>query len=267
MLIEQTNHSDLQGIIDCLKADLPNCLYLYIDLTVYGMDNPNMKVWTGIQAGKIDLVIMKYHDSFQIYKKSDIWDQEQDEILDLVQKFSPERISGNEPSVRHLETALSDTYQAVYGAILRGNQNLPGNPPEKRRCEWAEISDIREIVELMMDETDFGKTYQNQELMAQLEERYRTGMGRSMIIRDKDRIVGHIATFAEAADLAIVGGSVMRKEYRKTDLYDVLCKEFYSLLLKEERKDIYFFLTNKRHIALYSRLFQKETTYGKLIKK
>lgn len=264
MLTELSDNRELQETLSCLKQDVQNCLYIYIDLARYGLDNPNMKIWIDKVDQSINLVVMKYHDGFQIYGRHDAWEQE--ELLALIREYEPERISGNEPVIRGLEERLSQTYQATYGAILKRSKNIPFDTVQARRCELAGPDDMPEIADLMLTEEEFGQAYEKEELVEQLKERQKTGMGRSLIIRDKGRIVGHVATFAEAEDVAVMSGSVIQKEYRSTGYYDILCSEFYSMLLNEEKKDLYFFLTNKRHITLYSRLFQKETTYGKLIK-
>ena len=152
MLTELSDNRELQETLSCLKQDVQNCLYIYIDLTRYGLDNPNMKIWIDKVDQSINLVVMKYHDGFQIYGRHDAWDQK--DLLALIREYEPERISGNEPVIRGLEERLSQTYQATYGAILKRSKNLPFDTVQVRRCELAGPDDIPEIADLMLTEEE-----------------------------------------------------------------------------------------------------------------
>jgi hypothetical protein len=264
MIIQSTTTAELKEILDYLKKDIQNCLYIYIDLVQYGITNPNMKVWTSREEGTIDLVVMKYHNGFQIYSKET--DRDVNDILELVKEYNPERISGNEAIIKQLEPLCKNNYKGSYGVVFhRTKEQLYGWPTEKQ-CAFANVSDIPEIADLLLAEKEFGDYYTKDELVKQLEDRYHTKMGRSMVIRESGKIVGHMATFAETHDIAIVSGTVMDKNYRNTDHFNTLNNEFHDQICRIEQKDVYFFSTSKRHIAFFNRYFEICATYGKLVK-
>lgn len=264
MMIQLTTTAELKGLLDYLQKDIQNCLYIYIDLSQYGIANPNMKVWISREKGTINSVIMKYHDGFQIYSKEAAGNAK--DILELIQEYQPERISGNEHIIRQLERLCKDDYKGTYGVVFhRTKEQLYGWPIE-RQCDFADLSDIPEIVDLLLGEKEFGDYYTKEEMVKQLEDRYRTKMGRSMVIRESGKIVGHMATFAETDDIAIVSGTVMDKHYRNTDHFNTLNNEFHDQICRIEQKDVYFFSTSKRHIAFFSKYFEICATYGKLVK-
>lgn len=264
MITQLIARTEMEEVLSYLKRDIQNCLYIYIDLERYGIDNPNMKVWVSREKKTINSVVMKYHDGFQVYSKET--DSDVDNILELIHEYHPERISGNESIIRQLEHLCKNDYKASYGAVFyRTKEQLYAWPVEKR-CAFADLSDIPEIVDLLLAEKEFGDYYTKEELIRQLEDRYRTKMGRSMIIRESGKIVGHVATFAETEDIAIVSGSVMDKEYRKTDYFYTLSNEFYDQICRVEQKDAYFFSTSRRHIAFFSKYFAMCASYGKLVR-
>lgn len=259
-----TSKSELEEILDYLKEDVPNCLYIYLDLAKYGLENPNIKAWVDRDGKTIETVVMKYHDGFQIYSRETCGNM--DQILELIQAYQPERISGNEQIVRRLETVYADEYESSYGVIFYREKGHPCEMPARKQCTFAGLADIPEIVDLLLTEKEFGDYYTRTELIDQLEDRYHTKMGRSMVIRDDGKIVGHVATFAESEDIAIVSGSVIHKDYRNTDCFNILNNEFYDQLCRIEQKDTYFFATGKRLITFFKKCLDVCGTYGKLAK-
>ncbi len=264
MITRLTAKSEVENVLSYLKKDIQNCLYIYIDLVRYGITNPNMMVWTSGEQGAINSVIMKYHDGFQIYSQEP--EPDINDILELIQEYQPERISGNEPIIQKLEPLCKVRYKSSYGVIFRRTKEQLYAMPSERKCEFADFADIPEIVELLLSEKEFGDYYTKKELVKQLEDRYQTKMGRSMVIRESGKIVGHVATFAETDDIAIASGSVIDKEYRKTDYFYTLSNEFYDQICRVEQKAAYFFSTSRRHITLFRKLFVVCTSYGKLVK-
>ncbi len=267
MLNKITKENEIQRVLEYIEEDIANCLYIYIDLKRYGLNNKNVRVWVDRDGQAICLVIMKYHDGFQIYSRSrqDAWDRKG--LIALIQRYKPERISGNESVIRVLESIFFHEYQSVYGVIFKvGNEQVP-EIPEEKFPETANHADIPEIAELLLTEREFQEQYTKEELVNQLEERYETKMGRSMIIRDRGKIVGHIGTFAETEDVAIISGSVTAREYRNTDYYAILSGGLSDILCNVEKKNAYFFITNKRFIRLLQKANEICGKYGKLIKK
>lgn len=265
MMHEVTKDKEIKGILAYIKEDMANCLYIYIDLKQYGLDNENMKVWADKDGEIIRLVIMKYHDGFQLYSRQDNWDQKG--LVALIQQYKPERISGNEKVIRALEPLFSDSYQSTYGIILKERHKKNSEISEEMSPEIANHADIPEIAELLLTEREFQEQYTKEELINQLEERYETKMGRSMIIRDGGKIVGHIGTFAETEDVAIISGAVVAKEYRNTDYYATLSYGLSDVLCNREKKHTYFFITNKRLIRLSQKVNEICGKYGKLTKR
>lgn len=262
--IVDENSQTFQQILAHLRRNVEQCLYIYIDLVKYGLRNPSMKLWAGSDDGDIQMVVMKYHDSFQIFAGAGRW-QEQD-VAALISRYQPGRISGSEDVIRRLEDMVAADYDSVYGKIFCGRESRLLKT-EARRCETAGPADIPEIVALLRTDREFREQYTDEELQKQMEERYRTGMGRSFILRQEGRIIGHIGTFAEVEDIAILSGTVVHKDFRHTDAFASLSEEVFQILCREEGKRVYYFITNRRMLSLYSRINPPCASYGKLMKR
>lgn len=265
-LKEITTESEVENLLSTLKTDIKNCIYIYIDLKKYGLNNPNMKVWWKKNHDGLIMTVMKYHNSFQIYSNQVFC--EVDELIGLIQKYSPERISGNEQIIKQLEPLLMGEYESEYGVIFC-HEKTPVDEKIAENdigCILAQIDDIPEIVELLLTEEPFKSQYSKEELTAQMTERYQTGMGRSMIIKNGDVIVAHTGSFAETNELAMLSGAVIREEYRDTNYYRGLNDVFLDLICRQEQKDAYYSSVNKRHIKYFTKVDGSGTTYGKLVK-
>lgn len=268
MLKELKEEKALGYLLQYLKNDIANCLYLYIDLWRYGLKNKNIRVWIEEMDGYLNMVIMKYHDSFQIYtpKAELIDDKELVELIELLKTHMVSRISGQKDLIRKIEPFLSNEYTASYGVIFCKKKGSAVVPHLPFRTEFAQKEDLPEIVDLLMSSTEFSAYYSKNELLAQMKERFFTKMGRSMIIRDGKKITGHIATFAEAEGLAVMSGSLVRKEYRNTAHFEILSENFDYILCNVEQRDVYAFVTDKRQIRLAMKLKTPCAAYGKLSK-
>ena len=68
-MIRKCNLKDIDEIFDYIGNDYQNCLYTYIDLVEYGLNNENFNVWIQTKNEEICCVISEYYGGFQIYSK------------------------------------------------------------------------------------------------------------------------------------------------------------------------------------------------------
>lgn len=265
--LHKAQEQDLNNILTFVEKNIGSCPYIYIDISVYGLSNPNMDVWWAEYHDELAIIVMKYYDSFQIYAPENHWNR--NEILDLIRQYSPQRITANDTVAKILEPMLKGEYACTYGAIFV--QPLIEMEPKKEKylygCEAADVKDIPEIVQLLLQEPAFGSQYTETELTGQLIERYVTKMGRSMIIRREGKIVAHMGTFAETEKVAISSGAVILKEYRQLDFFTNLSRALFETICSIGGTNIYYFVTQKRHIKMYQHYGQQCAEYGKFNRK
>lgn len=51
-MIRKCNLEDINEIYDYIGNDYQNCLYTYIDLVKYGLNNENFNVWIQLKNGR-----------------------------------------------------------------------------------------------------------------------------------------------------------------------------------------------------------------------
>lgn len=254
---------DFDDIVSFLSADIGNCVYIYIDILKYGLgtDSP-IDVW--FDGFPTHAVIMKYHDSFQMY--GTILDSEKAEISKLLLKYKPRMLYGEKSIIQEAQKLLQTDYSCdmTYGAVYEFLSY--------RKCSFDEIeplsvSDMREVAGLMRMDAGFGLNYTVDDLEKQLVERIETKMGRNYGIRKDGKLVGHIATFAEFNGIAVTSGLIVHPNYRNKPYGAVLENFLISVLLQENFK-IYTFVHDPLRIKLLKAMKQNCIgEYAKLVVK
>lgn len=252
---------DRERILRYLQDHLADCLYLYIDILNYGIAAENMQVWMEEDGGEITLIVMKYHDSFQVY--SHRADADLTAVSELLQIYPVAMISSTRAIIEKLEMQCK-TYTAAYGEVfvMTKHRKFQGETKVLR----ASVEEAEEIARLICSDEEIGGHYSIEDLKAQLAERIATGTGRSYIICDQGQIAAHSATYAEAEGIAVVGGTMIRKEYRKTDYY-MLLSNYMLQELAAEGKKAYTFAASEKMICYHRMLHHKCGEYGKLEKR
>lgn len=259
---------DRGAILDYLKKAVAECIYMYIDILNYGVASENMAVWLQEQGGQIELVVMKYFDSFQVYSHRRGIDVEP--VMALLQEYPVTMVSARRDIIEQLEGVCSG-YHAVYGAVFdvsylrRTFWAMGGTKPCALKVTEATEDDAAEIAELLCSDDTFRFNYKEEDLTRQLAERIRTHTGRSVIIRMDGRIVAHDATFAEAEGVAVVSGLVIRPEYRRLGCYEALVSYLGDQLMKEG-KIPYAFAISDKTIRYHRAVYTECGEYGKLVK-
>ena len=65
--MREARAADLPRILAYLRPHVEECLYMYIDIAKYGLDNPAMRVWLEEGENGLRLVVMKYHTGISLY--------------------------------------------------------------------------------------------------------------------------------------------------------------------------------------------------------
>lgn len=231
--MKEATNKDISALLDFLRNDVGNALYLYMDIGKYGLDNPNIRVWFEEKGTGINCVVMKYFSSFQLYAASSpacIRD-----IQALIKAYQPEMVSGPAFLIRSIQKELHGEF--TYGTVFQIREYREFEPV----CpiEQATVSDTSEIAALICTAPSFGKHYQAEALAGQLAERISTGMGRSFIIRKDGKMIAHISTFAEYGQLAITSGLVVHPTHQGTASYGTILESYLFNLLLREGKQVY----------------------------
>ena len=254
---------DVSAILKYLKEDVANCLYMYIDIGKYGIEDEFMDVWVDEKDGNISCVIMKYHTGLQVYSQTDDWNV--DEVINIIKEQNVNSITACRRISDVLYDRLQETYEYDPGYVFEFTTYHPIEMDVK--VERAGEEDMMEIAKLISTDEGIGSYYDIVDLANQLTERMNTGMGRNFIVRDGDEIVGHIASYAEFDGLATTSGLIVAPSHRSGLLGAYLEKYLVDDLIKDGFF-VYTFITARLRKRLLESMGNKCVgEYGKLMKK
>lgn len=261
--MKKADIEDQERILQYLRNNVADCLYLYIDIMNCGIESEHMQVWIEEKQNEIELVAMKYYDSFQIYSHKEF--PEVTSAVLLLQEYPVTMISGRRNIIEQLNAySYYKDYDVTYGVVFLMNRFRMIE--SEIEILTASEKDAVEIAELICADDEIGGHYTISSLAEQLAERMHTGTGRSYIIRDKGRIVAHSATYAETEGIAVVGGTVILPDYRNTPFY-MLLSNYMLQKLDMENKKAYTFSISEKMIRYHSVLHVRCGEYGKLVKR
>lgn len=252
--------SEKERILELLRRDIHNCIYLYIDIANYGIFTDNIKVWIEEENSDISLILMKYYDSMQLYCAQEACNM--DSVVSVLRQYPVSMISGERKIIEQLAIQCPE-YHPTYGEIFLMDRHRKVIPD--KIIEEAIPDDTKEIAELICQDKEIGGHYTTQVLAEQLEERIRTHTGRSYIIRENGIIIAHTATYAEADGIAVVGGTIVHEAFRNTNAYMMLSNYMLEQLALEGKK-AYTFATSPKMIKYHELLHKKCGEYGKMTK-
>lgn len=263
-MLRYIKENEVDAVLKYLKEDIPNCIYMYTDIFTYRLSNPNMKVWIEEpEDGKTyNLVVMKYHDSFQLYARREPWDI--DGVCKLIDEYQIQMINGSIEMIKSLEPIYRGKYHYTSGTIFRLNSCEQIETEEKP--EIATVDDVPEIAELLAQDEYYNESYTKEELERQLRERITTGMGRSCIIRKDGKIVAHCASFTEADGIAVSAGTIAHKDYRGHKL-GLVVENYMNRHMNANGFQWYGFILEEPRVEKFKELGNKiVASYGKLVK-
>lgn len=261
--MRKATNDDIANIQVFLKKNIADCLYMYIDIVQYGVDNANIEIWIDDSNGSISAVAMRYYDSLQIYL--DDFEKNVNWVSEEIKQNEYSMVSGPKMVIEILEEKLKDTYDSEYGDVyqITSYRLFDSNG----LVEHATCNDMKEVAKLICSDPAFEQNYKVDILERQLKDRLKSGMGRNIIIKECGQIVAHIATYAECENITITSGLIVRNDCRKK-LYGLMIESYLVNELLAENKMVYTFILDKRRAELLNAIgAHRCSEYGKLTKR
>lgn len=181
--------------------------YVLIDAESYGFEGEHISAWTIHDKGEVKAVLYLYYDGLQIVEDSPLDNQALGEVADLVEELRPQMISANAVLIGRLNERLAG-YSATIGYMMKADGSQTRDPDVFE----APTSAYKEIAELICSDDKIGQHYTVDGLTAQLLERAELQGCRSFIMRLDGKVIAHMATYAESADLAVLGGLISKSD-------------------------------------------------------
>lgn len=263
-MIIECREKDKKKVIDYIGRDYGKCLYVYIDLCKYGLDdNDNFNVWIQLDDNnEITAVITEYYKGIQLYSRE--LNLIVEEIVSFVLKKEPPIVLGIKEVIDKIKPYMPG-YEEELGTVGQ-IKNLKCAP--NTEAYSAGIDELAEIVEIIAADEGIGKPYGFESLYKQYKERKEENFGRNFVLRDtkNNEIIGHAGTYAELPELAVVGGVITAPKYRgkgySKETLAALCEA-----LLEEGKDVFSYYYIPAAAKMHTGVgFEKIGEWAKLMK-
>lgn len=274
--------NDVNILLEYFEQDLKNCLYSYIDLKKYGIDNPNLTVYFDadqsqaehadcssnlvdgddcLKVGDIKCTALKYYEGLQLFDADGAMDTEA--AAELIRTLGSHIVSSTVDVIEKLYPLLKNSYEMEQGYVTE-MLNMP-------ECEIsgevrpAKLEEYDEISKLICSDAGVGGHYEPEELKEQLLTRLSEGMGRNYVLKRDGEIIHHAATYAELDNLAVISGVITREDYRGKGIGTLAIRKLCHDLLSEGKKPCLFCYT-RQAVELYKKIgFEEGTGWAKLV--
>ena len=200
--MKKANNQDLEKILEYIGKDYGKCLYLYLDIKEYGLENENIHLWYSEKNEEIVVIAMKYYSGMHIFSRN--MEFNRNEIKELISKEKPDMVCSMGETADYINF-IPEGYARQDGIIVKINR------VEEKKYEEvsvATIDDVAGICNLLKDDEKLGKPFGYDVLYAQFKERIEKGFGRSWILKENGIIKAHNSSNAEGFGVAVSGGWV-----------------------------------------------------------
>ena len=241
-------------------------VYLVIDAEMYGFEGDNVKTWI-IEDSQhnCQCIIYQYYNSIQLFETKYCDDLAINEVSDFLISHSYDMVSGTNYIISKLDEKLNHIYNSEFGYIFKCQQMAVR--PKSCFVKTALLSQMEEISRLICTDENIGGHYHADVLATQLKERYLYKGCRNVIYTIEDRIVGHMATYAETENIAVLGGLITDSEYRGKGIGKIVL-QFITAITQLEGKQPILYCYDPQIYSWYESIgWVKQTQCGKLERK
>ena len=245
-----------------LEKDIEKCLYIYLNLLNYKREKSSICVYVDTVDGP-NVIMVEYHNSFQVFKRGDILTSHMEEIVEIVNNKKPKMISGTTDLVEKIHIMTRNVYNIEYGGIFLENKFR--KVKDEGLIVEATDKDAQKIAELIALDGGLGGHYVIPDLEWQIKARIRANTGRSYVIFENGKIVAHTATYAESDKIAVVSGTIIHPEYRDKNYYFILSNYIISQLVNEGKR-VYTFAVDEKLYKYHIKTHQLCGTYARIRK-
>ena len=254
-MITKCLKADETRIISYIGNDYPSCLYLYLDLLKYGIESNTISVYLQTREDEVEALLLKYYSCLHVYSRNNAFDA--DELAEFFCDDNYTMLYCTAETAERVYRVLPREVK-IKATITRGwvAQIQQVDHESRGLTVPAEKQDFEQIVRLIYDDEDIGRSYKFEELSRQLEERNQQGYARNLVIKIDNLVIAHACTNAEYETIAVVAELLVKKEYRQKGYASEIWRAICSQLLSEGKEVFSFYYSEEsralhKHIGFY----------------
>ena len=244
--------------IDTKKFEMPWSLYPFSNYSKYALGNTNFVVY------EVDgSLFTTLEDTVQVCSDN-LNDIQCQELAKFIKANSIRMVNGPSNSLKKLHEALN--YGVLKNGFLfqLGCFEVEGASKIERATKEQEFKDIAKLVcEANSSNTSY---YGLQQFFNQIFRRYLDGYCRNVVVKNNNKIIGHVATYAENKEYGVIGGLAVDQAFRGRGIAKSLIS-FITKELSQEKKKVFAFCYNEALEGFYRKHSIKEYNYSKILLK
>lgn len=190
--------------------------YLYADLKTFDPANENTKLYCDYEDGAVKGIYLLYYDCLHFYTQS-IEDYPRENVLKMIRELKPHVAMLQNDIGQSIKDQLTDDYLVEQNYII-DMDGIKVTPGESFKSVIADREDIVAIADLLLSEEEYSIVYDRDTLIRSMEERYDLGISRYYAVKENGMVVASCNTYGETDDLALIGGVIVHKDWRRLGL-------------------------------------------------
>ncbi len=264
-MILKCSIADETKVFSYIGKDYAKCLYLYLDLKKYGIGSDEIEVFIQENDHKeTTAVLLSYYSCIHVYSVDNSFNAM--EIGWFVEKHKFSMVYCTTQTAELIFKALpqntlqSATISTGWVAQIKAVDKQP-----KGLATMVQNDDFEQIVKLIYEDDDIGRSYKYDELAQQIIERNQSGYTRNMVIKDGNTVIAHACTNAELGDVAVVAELLVHKDYRRKGYASEIWRDLCNILLNEN-KEVYSFYYSDESRSLHKKIgFTEVCQWAKIV--
>lgn len=249
-MIRKLSENDRAEVLQYLSEEPAINLFIIGDIENFGFEKDFQELWGSFNnEGKIQGVLLRYHESFIPYYKTSNLDVAG--FKEIINKCEGKKIiSGKDSIVEDFKDIVKGAKEkSTFFCELKSKENLI---KEYGNTLTAKGSDAKKIYELLDTIEEFNATDTNS--VERIENKIRTKAGRVYFMKNEaGKAITVAQTTAENKYSAMVVSVATRKEYRRRGLMGQCLSKLCSDLLDED-KTLCLFYDNPEAGKVYHRI-------------
>ena len=248
-MIEVLREEKVQAALDYIENDYQNCLYLYLNLIKYRTSSPNITTYLDLSRDGIQAIYLCYFDCVHFYSCKP--DYPASKLFEMLQTLRAKTAY----MPQHWGTQLQERMQkegftCTSMDVVTAKNHLNGVANASSRIERSELE---EFADFLLTDPAYYNIYDRAVLVDQLIDRYDSGYSRYHVMRMDGEMVACYGTNAENEQIALMGGLLVSKKYRKRGYGSNMILSVWNEVLAEGKMG-FAFIGNPESMRLHRKL-------------
>ena len=206
---------DANRLVPYVKAEKKSVPYLYVNLKNFDPSHADIRLYCDGTVDDPKGIYILYYDCLHFYT-GDQQNYPVDRVKEMIRELNPRVVMLQDAIGQAIRDEMLENYSLERNQIIDMDAVKPVSP--SYRSVLADREDIEQVVDLLLSEEEYAIVYDRDVLLKQMLDRFDTGFSRYYVVKENGQVVSTCSTYGETDDLALVGGVIVHKDWRRRGL-------------------------------------------------